>query len=90
MICGTFTVTKISDADVAGVVARFKATVPAPLDVSQTKQADGTWTVVATYPPCGDNVSHSASGKKTSGKKSPSKKTPSKKTPTKKTSSKKS
>lgn len=64
MICGAFTVTKIRDADVAGVVARFKATVPAPLDVTQTKQPDGTWTVVATYPPCAANVSHSRSSKK--------------------------
>jgi hypothetical protein len=62
MICGTFTLTGISDADVAGVVARFKATVPAPLSVTQTKQADGTWTVVATFPPCPTNVSHSLSG----------------------------
>ncbi len=62
MICGTFTLTKISDTDVAGVVARFKATLPPPLNVTQTKQSDGTWTVVATYPPCASNVSHSASG----------------------------
>jgi hypothetical protein len=64
MICGTFTITKISDADVDGVVARFKATVPPPLSVTKTKQSDGTWTVVATYPPCAANVSHSPSTKK--------------------------
>lgn len=59
MICGTFTLTKISDAEVAGVVARFKATVPPPISVTQTKQSDGTWTVVATFAPCPANVSHS-------------------------------
>jgi hypothetical protein len=62
MICGTFTLTKISDTDVAGVVARFKATLPPPLSVTQTKQPDGTWTVVAAYPPCAPTVSHSTSG----------------------------
>jgi hypothetical protein len=62
MICGAFTYTKVNDADVAGVVARYKATVPAPLSVTQTKQSDGTWTVVATFAPCAPNVSHSASG----------------------------
>lgn len=61
MVCGTFTLKKIADADVAGVVARFKANVPPPLSVTQTKQADGTWTVVATFPPCPPNTSHSTS-----------------------------
>jgi len=62
MVCGVFTVNGISDADVAGVVQRFKQNVPPPLSVTQKRAGDGTWTVVATFPPCPDNTSHSPGG----------------------------
>ncbi len=62
MVCGVFTITGISDADVAGVVQRFKQNVPPPLSVTQTRAADGTWTVTATFPPCPPNTTHSAGG----------------------------
>lgn len=61
MICGTFTLKDIPATQVADVVSRFKATIPAPTSVSKTKQADGTWTVVAKYPPCPPNTTHTAS-----------------------------
>jgi hypothetical protein len=59
MICGTFTRIKIPQNEVAGVVNLFKATVPPPTNVTQTQAADGTWTVVATWPPCPPNTTHS-------------------------------
>jgi hypothetical protein len=61
MICGTFTITKIASGDVDGVVERYKATRPPPLSVTKTEAPDGTWTVVATFPPCPANTTHSRS-----------------------------
>jgi hypothetical protein len=61
MICGTFTVKNIPTNEVDGVVARFQATVPPPTGVpTKTRAADGSWTVIATWPPCPASTTHSA------------------------------
>ncbi len=58
MVCGTFKVEKIPDDEVDEVVERFETNVPPPTSVTKSKQADGTWTVIATWPPCPDNTTH--------------------------------
>lgn len=58
MVCGTFTITQIDTQDVDGVVKRFELNQPPPLKVIKAQQADGTWTVVATFPPCPANTTH--------------------------------
>jgi hypothetical protein len=60
MVCGVFTTSSIPDGDQDDVVDLYKANVPPPTTVTSTKQADGTWTVVATWPPCPPNTQHSA------------------------------
>jgi len=52
MPCGTWTITDISDADLGLVQASAKAENPISIETKQ--QAGGKWTVVITYPPCGD------------------------------------
>jgi hypothetical protein len=60
MICGTFTMTDIPDAEADVIVASYKSTKPPPTSVTKTKEADGSWTVVATYPPCPATTTHAA------------------------------
>ena len=43
----TETLNKVADSEVAQVVADYESN---GATVSQTKNADGTWTVVATFP----------------------------------------
>jgi hypothetical protein len=62
MVCGTFTMAKVSADDVDGVVQRYQLNDPPPLSVTKQQEADGTWTVVATFPPCPDTVTHSTGG----------------------------
>lgn len=62
MICGTFTRTKIQAADLQLVIDLFKANDPPPTKVESKQEADGTYTVVATWPACPDETTHSASG----------------------------
>jgi hypothetical protein len=50
MACGVYTVTKVPDAHVGEVIGDFN--LDNPVSVTKTKQADGTWTVVATFLPC--------------------------------------
>jgi len=49
-ICGDWKVTDIPTNKVDGVVQGFQ--IDGPLKVERTAQADGLWTVVATFPPC--------------------------------------
>lgn len=58
MVCGTFTINQIPNGEETGVVARFRANVPPPIDVKSSQDADGTWTVIATFPPCPANTTH--------------------------------
>jgi hypothetical protein len=50
MACGTYTETEIPAADLAMVLAGIA--LDTPTTVTQILQADGTYTVVATFPPC--------------------------------------
>lgn len=50
MRCGTYTLRKIPDDQVHTVVAGFAADTP--ISLTRMQDADGTWTVVAVYPPC--------------------------------------
>jgi Domain of unknown function (DUF1906) len=59
MICGTFTIRGVDATDLADKMAEFRATIPAPLSVVSSAEADGTFTIVATFTPCDANVSHS-------------------------------
>lgn len=60
MVCGTFTLTKIATSTAAdAIVTRFKTNVPPPTSTTKTQEADGTWTVTATFPPCPPNTTHS-------------------------------
>ena len=58
MVCGTFSIKKIADADVDGVEERFRLNDPPPNSVTREKQTDGTWTVTAVFPPCPENTTH--------------------------------
>lgn len=60
MVCGTFKINGVTDSEVTGVVARFWANVPPPIKVTPTMNADGTWTVTATFPPCSETVTDNA------------------------------
>jgi hypothetical protein len=62
MICGTFTLNNVPDNEVANVVAGFNATVPPPTTVTPARNADATWTVVATYPACPPDMTHNTAG----------------------------
>jgi len=59
MICGTYTMTKVPDAEVNAVVAGFNATKPLSKQVTKTADGPGTWTVVAQHDSCAANVTHS-------------------------------
>jgi hypothetical protein len=59
MVCGVFTTSKIPEGEQDSVVALYKANNPPPISVIAAKQADETWTVVATFPPCSPNTIHS-------------------------------
>jgi hypothetical protein len=50
MPCGVYTETDIPAADLDEVLAGIA--LDSPISVTKTQQPDGTWTVVATYPPC--------------------------------------
>jgi hypothetical protein len=58
MVCGVFTTSQIPDGFQTSVVALYKANVPPPTSVTSTKEADETWTVVATWPPCPPSTTH--------------------------------
>jgi hypothetical protein len=63
MICGTYTRTNVSPDDVDLVVRAYKANIPPPTSVTATKDSNGkTYTVVATWPPCTGDTTHSPAG----------------------------
>lgn len=55
MVCGVFTTSKVPDGFQGAVVALYKANDPPPTSVTSTQDADGTWTVIATWPPVGSS-----------------------------------
>jgi len=59
MVCGVFTTSEIPEGEQDSVVSLYNANNPPPISVIAAKQADGTWTVVATFPPCAANTTHS-------------------------------
>ena len=52
MVCGVWKVTDIPAGEVGGVMQNFQ--LDGPESVEKTEQADGKWTVIATFPPCQD------------------------------------
>lgn len=53
--CGVWKINDVSDADLAVVVGGYNA--DGALKVESTKQPNGLWTVIATFPPCaGESV----------------------------------
>jgi hypothetical protein len=62
MACGTFTISKVPQAQLQQTIDLFKANKPPPTSVTSTPDGAGTYTVVATFPPCPANTSHSPAG----------------------------
>ena len=62
MPCGTFTIKNVQPAQVDQVMAQFQANDPPPTSVTKTADGSGTYTVVATWPPCPADTTHSPSG----------------------------
>ncbi len=60
MACGTFTVAKVPADQLAVTENLFKANKPPPISVSHKLDGDGTYTVVAEFPPCPENTTHTA------------------------------
>lgn len=50
MPCGEYTISKVPDANLTATVAILQ--LDHPIKVGTTRQPDGTWTIVATFPPC--------------------------------------
>jgi hypothetical protein len=61
MVCGVFTKDNVPNNRIAGVVKRFQDNQPPPDKVEKTKNADGTWKVTVTFPPCPPDTTHSPS-----------------------------
>jgi|KBSMisStaDraftv2_1062788.scaffolds.fasta_scaffold6569848_2 hypothetical protein len=64
MVCGTFTRTKVPAADVQNVIDAYKENDPPPTSVISKADGAGTFTVVATWPDCPANTTHSLAGSK--------------------------
>lgn len=62
MVCGTFTVSKVPESQVANRVNLWNATKPPPTSVSSSQDPDGTYTITAVFPPCGSNTTHTTDG----------------------------
>jgi hypothetical protein len=58
MACGTFTVTKVPQLKLQQTIDLFKANKPPPTSVTSTADGMGTYTVIAKFPPCPPNTSH--------------------------------
>jgi len=67
MICGTQTRTGVTAAEVPQITALLNAVVPPPTSVTSTLDGTGTFTVVATWPPCAANTTVSAGTAPASG-----------------------
>lgn len=61
MVCGTFTISDIPDGQQDAIYNGFKSNVPPPTSVTKTQAGDGTWTVVAIWPPCPSSTTTSHS-----------------------------
>ena len=61
MICGTFTIDSVPNGQEDVVLNGFKSNDPPPTTAGKTKNADGTWKITGTWPPCpaGTSSSHS-------------------------------
>ncbi|HEX8668998.1 MAG TPA: hypothetical protein VF727_11580 [Allosphingosinicella sp.] len=62
MVCGTFTLRKVPEAEVADTVALFEANVPPPNSVTSAPDGEGTFTVTAVFPPCPPEMEHDPAG----------------------------
>ena len=62
MVCGTFKLKKVPDAEVADTIALFEANVPPPTSVTSAADGEGTSTVTAVFPPCPHETEHDAAG----------------------------
>jgi hypothetical protein len=60
MICGTFTRTNLTKPMADMAVQLFKLHTPPPTSVTETADGTGTYTVVATWPPCPADTTHAA------------------------------
>ena len=69
MVCGVFTTSKVPDGFQGAVVALYKANDPPPTSVTSTQDADGTWTVIATWPPCPPGTVHESASPPSPGPK---------------------
>ena len=58
MVCGTFTVAGVAQADLKNSIALYKASKPPPTSVSSAQDADGTYTITIVYPACPPGVTH--------------------------------
>ena len=62
MICGTFTKRGLSKNEADLTAKLFKLNNPPPTSVTETPDGSGTYTVVATWPPCPAGTTHSTDG----------------------------
>jgi hypothetical protein len=62
MACGTFTVSKVPQAKLQQTIDLFKANNPPPTSVTSSPDGAGTFTVIAIFPPCPANTSHTSAG----------------------------
>jgi hypothetical protein len=58
MACGTYTIKKVDAADVEQTKAMFPGAT-----FTVTPDGSGTYTILATYPACPANTTHSVAGK---------------------------
>ena len=58
MACGTFTIRKVPAAKLQETIDLFQANMPPPNSVTSAPDGNGTFTVVAVFPPCPENTSH--------------------------------
>jgi hypothetical protein len=61
MPCGTFTVKNVPQAKLQQTIDLFKANKPPPQDVTSEADGAGTFTVIAVFPPCPPDTTHSPS-----------------------------
>jgi hypothetical protein len=61
MACGTFTVKQIPQAKLQQTIDLFNANKPPPTSVTSAPDGAGTYTVMAVFPPCPPNTTHSPS-----------------------------
>jgi hypothetical protein len=62
MVCGTFTESKVPHESLDQRIAVWKGTKPPPMIVASKADGEGTFTITAVFPPCGDNTTHSTKG----------------------------